>query len=319
MIIKTAGRITDHVYLIDTHQFGIPTLCACFIYWDGTDCVLMDVGTSDDVLNLLHNLKQLNIPLRAVRAIIPTHYHFDHMGGAYLLWREISKENPHFKIMVSQYTHEKLQNSAEHMRSAATTFGNFVGTMEAVPESAYSIVKQDSTLPFDLTTGASIQLVSTPGHSLDHSSPTVFMNQRSEFTFLGEAAGTLFHSTKLVSVSSTMPNFRWDTYYQSFSKLIQMDLSTVGFSHFGVITGRDDIRSYLIDHLEYMQHFRQRIVELFRENPSTRYIIENTNEFWANRIDFADPKSEVFQKLRLALTYGMMIDLGLRQVKYEHV
>jgi hypothetical protein len=221
--------------------------------------------------------------------------------------------------MVSQYTHDKLQNSADHMRSAATTFGKFVGIMEAVPESAYIIVNQDYSLPFDLTTGASIQLVSTPGHSLDHSSPTVFMNNRSEFTFLGEAAGTLFHSKKLVSVSSTMPNYRWETYNQSFGKLIQMDLSAVGFSHFGVITGKDDIHTYLTDHLEYMQHFRQRIVELFRENPSTRYIIENTNEFWADRIDFADPKSEVFQKLRLALTYGMMIDLGLRQVKYEHV
>ncbi len=35
---------------------------SCFTYWDGNNCLLMDVGTGDDVETLFKHLNQLGIP-----------------------------------------------------------------------------------------------------------------------------------------------------------------------------------------------------------------------------------------------------------------
>jgi glyoxylase-like metal-dependent hydrolase (beta-lactamase superfamily II) len=315
------GKIQENLYLVDTLQFGVSRITSSFIYWDGETCVLMDVGTSDNVANLFRVIKKLKIPLNHVKGMVLSHYHFDHGGGSLNFYRRMVKKNPDFKIMVPQDTHDKLQNAEQHLIAAETTFGDFIGSMRAVPEEAFDIVQKDVDLPIDFNDGSKLRLVSTSGHSLDHVSPSVIRNGEIKFTFLGEAAGTLFHGNKLVSLPTSMPNFRYDGYYKSFKKLQALNPECIGFCHFGAIIGRDDVQTFMNEHIEYMERFRNKIQKLYNENPSTRYILENTNEFWSERVDpwFSESKSSkaFFENLKLALTYGMMIDLGLRQVKYE--
>jgi glyoxylase-like metal-dependent hydrolase (beta-lactamase superfamily II) len=320
MIITKEGPILKNIYMIDCQQYGLFRMTSSFLYWDGDVCVVFDVGTSDNVMNLMLKLKKYQIPLTKVRAVITSHYHFDHGGGVLNLWRRISPKNLQFKIMVTQETHDFLQNAQEHTHAAETTFGDFVGTMNPVPEEAYEIVHQDINLPFQLQNEYSIKLISTPGHSKDHSSPTVYLKEKPVFCFTGEAAGTLFHSTQLVCLPTSMPNFQFELYMQNLEKIISMDIETIGFCHFGAIQGRQDISTFLMEHKRYMYAFRDKILKLYKENPTTRYVIENTSEFWKDRFDVVpDPKAKIFQNLQLALTYGLMISLGLRQSKYEKV
>jgi glyoxylase-like metal-dependent hydrolase (beta-lactamase superfamily II) len=317
-IVNKSGEIKPHIFLVDTMQLNQPRIAASFIFWDKYDCVLMDVGTSDNVANLLRMLRKFEIPLEKIRCIINTHYHFDHGGGSLALWRKLSQKNPQFKIWTPQLTHDYLQNAQDHLEGAHTTFGDFVGTMDPIPENGFKIISPNTLLPLDLQNGITFQLIPTPGHSADHVSPTIFQDGKVYFCFSGEGCGTLMHSTKLVSLATSMPpNFNYQQYMASVQKIYDLHSDCLGFCHMGAILGTADVESYILDHLQYMEAWRNRVRQLYQENPSTRYILDNTSEFWQDRVDFGDLQHPVFQNLRLALTYGLMIDLGFRQPKYE--
>jgi len=330
MIFIEEGMFLKNIYHIDTHQFGMRRITSCFLFWDGENCVLMDVGTSDNVNNLLNFLKKNQIPLKNVIGVVLTHYHFDHGGGSLNLWRKIVKKNPSFKIFVPQNTHDLLQNAEEHLKGAKTTFGDFVGTMNPVPEYAFQIIEKDEDLPFNLKENYKIRLISTPGHTNDHVCPVVIKDNKPQFIYSGEAAGTLFNSSKLISLPTSMPpGFDFNKYMKSLDKIIELKAISIGFCHFGAIIDEldsinktSDVETYLLEHKSYIQKFRQRIIELYNQNPSTRYIIENMEkEIWQDRVDpnFYNINSamDFFKRLQLAITYGMMIDLKFREPKYE--
>ena len=323
-IHSKTGKLFDNIYLVDTLQFGVHGIVSAFLYWDGETCLIMDVGTSDNVTTMMSTIRKFDIPFSKVVAIVNTHYHFDHGGGALRLWERMVKKNPEFKIMVPQDMHDKMQNATDHLIGARTTFGEFVGSMDPVDEKAYQIVQKDQVLPLNLKNGYAIRLLATPGHCTDHVCPTVFQNNRPHFMHLGEACGTLFHQSKLVSLPTSMPNFVYDEYVKSLSKIKANLPEWVGFCHFGAIHGTEDIQAFFKEHERYMSEFRAEILKAYQEEPTTKHVIEQTKRFWT--LDRFDPSlregnfGEGFLKrLQLALTYGMMVDMGLRQSKYEVV
>ncbi|MHA1819449.1 MAG: MBL fold metallo-hydrolase, partial [Promethearchaeota archaeon] len=324
VIFLEEGKFKENFYLNDTLQFGVHRITSSAIYWDGEVCLIIDVGTSDNVTHLIRTLHKFKIPYQKIRGVLLSHYHFDHGGGALNLWKRISRKNPDFRIIVPEDMKNKLQNAKEHLIGAKTTFGDFIGTMDPVSEEAYEIVKKDQELNLGLEDYKVIYL-STPGHCNDHCSP-MFVNKETnkcEFLFAGEAAGTLFHGSRLISLPTSMPsNFHYDLYMKSLEKIINAKPEAMGMGHFGIIVGLDDIMEFLKEHQQYMKNLRNRIIELYNENPSTRFIVEHIGkELWEDRVDPYYFKSKMgfnfFSNLRLALVYGMLIDLGFRKSKYE--
>ena len=77
-VVMEQGEFLENIFLIDTLYFGFKKGVTAFCYWDGESCLLMDVGTSDNVEATLNFLKEYKIPLSKVKGILGTHYHFDH-------------------------------------------------------------------------------------------------------------------------------------------------------------------------------------------------------------------------------------------------
>lgn len=139
--------------------------------------------------------------------------------------------------------------------------------------------------------------------------------------FAGEAMGTIYTGDRMLSTPTSMPpNFKYDDYMSSMEKLRIMSPELVGLCHFGILSG-DDINIVFDDHVEFMKNFRQSIIKAFNENSSTDYVMSETEYLWKDRIDsmFDGMKGSeaFFGNLRLALTYGVMVDLGFRGPKYE--
>ncbi|QEE15595.1 MBL fold metallo-hydrolase [Promethearchaeum syntrophicum] len=330
-IITESGKFSENLYLIDTEQFLNKRITTVFCYWDGKNCYLIDIGTSDNVQTILRFLKNNEIPLQKVKGLFLSHYHFDHGGGATKLWKTIHRKNNNstFKIITTRETKEKLQNAESHVMGAKTTFGNFVGEMKPIPvdleENAYEIISFDKDYELSSIEKITIRLLSTPGHSNDHCSPTIFRNGLPIFCFVGEASGCLYNGSELLSQPTSMPpNFQFEKYMNSLEKLINLNPEKLGLCHFGVISGKNDVKTYLNGHKKYMIDFRAAVIELYTKNQSTRYIIENLKEDFFNDEKFIDNyyrklnnHSNFLSNLRLALTYGMMISLGFRKPKYE--
>ena len=109
----------------------------------------------------------------------------------------------------------------------------------------------------------------TPGHTPDHQCPLFIKNNKIDFIFFGEAAGTLFHSTKLLSMPTSMPvYFKFQEYMKSLKKLQALTLSSAGFGHFGVIKGPKNVHKFLLDNETLMKEFRESIIQAYGENPS---------------------------------------------------
>ncbi len=330
-IITESGKFKENLYLIDTEQFLKKRVTTVFCYWDRKNCFIIDAGTSDNVQIILRFLKKNNIPLSNVKGLFLSHYHFDHGGGATKLWKQIHRKEKwsKFKIITTKGTKEKLQNAESHVIGAKTTFGEFVGEMEPIPaesvEDAYEIISFDEDYLLSSSKNVSLRLISTPGHSNDHCSPTIFQNGVPIFCFAGEASGCLYNGSKLLSQPTSMPpNFQFEKYMKNLDKLIALSPNSLGLCHFGVILGKDDVQTYLIGHKKYMVDFRDAVVDLHKKNQSTRFIIENLKEYFFNDEIFIDKYYQVLDNhtnflsnLRLALTYGMMISLGFRKPKYE--
>jgi glyoxylase-like metal-dependent hydrolase (beta-lactamase superfamily II) len=319
--IRKECRI-GNVYLIDTLQFDMKTITSVYCYSDGDKSLLMDIGTSDNIDTVLKSLVSMGVPLESLMGIVPSHYHFDHGGGSAELYSRMKGINKDFKIYTNSITKKNLQDSAGHIHGAKTTFGKFVGTMDKIPDEAFAIVELDAFLPVKFSNGERVKLLHTPGHTSDHCSPSVISGDRTVFTFAGEAMGTVYTSGRMLSTPTSMPpNFSYDDYISSMNKIKALNPEMIGFCHFGIISGAEDIDFVFNDHLRFMKEFRQGIIDAFNENPSTEYVLSKTLHLWKDRIDseFAEIKGNeaFFGNLRLALTYGVMVDLGFRKPKYE--
>ncbi len=320
-IIREECRI-GNLYIIDTGQFNLKTLTSVFCWYDGERALLMDAGTSDNTGLILDSLIRSGIPLSKLAGVVPSHYHFDHGGGSAELWRRMQEFNTSFRIYTTLLTKYKLLNSASHLRGAGTTFGKFVGTMEPVPDDAFVILEPDSWMPVEFRDGVRIKLLHTPGHTPDHCSPSVFIGDRCVFCYAAETLGTMYTMKEILTTPSSMPpNFNYRDYRISMERVMGVSPEMIGLCHFGVISGKDDIDRYFSDHLDFMEKLRDAITAAFREDNSTAHVMSSTAHLWEGRFDMdllnMEGSELFFRGLRLALTYGLMVDMGIREPKYE--
>jgi len=244
----------------------------------------------------------------------------------WLLYEKIKSFNPDVKILTNQMTKELLNNYNHHLTRAKRTFGNAIGEMRSIEEDAFEIISPTTDFTGDLKSfeifdsfqmnGSEIKMaiIKTPGHTPDHSCPLFIKDDKVDFIFLGEAAGTLFNSTRLVSTPTSMPvYFNFQDYMMTLQKLKKVTPSSAGLCHFGVIKGGANIQKFLLDNEALMNDFRKKVIQYYNENPRTKYVVDKILPMISKRTDFIGTEHPVLQNIILAVTYGMMMDLGYRK------
>lgn len=317
-IVTKSGAITKEIVLVDMFQYNFPKIASTFILKTSKSIIIFDVGTSKDIQSLLAFLNNNKLSLKKIRYIIPSHHHFDHFGGGWKLWGELKKFNPNIKVLTTPKIKKKLQKSDNHLIRVQRTFGNLIGVMEPLPEEAYELIDTEADILVPgLSNSQSFQLVETPGHSPDHLSPTLFENDYTKFVFNAESSGSLVNSTKLVTLPSCMPGFIFKEYIKSLQKIIEMKPQNIGFGHFGAVKNQENVAEILQEHHTFSFWFRDFVREKYVEgNSSTRYIVEEfVKAEFEKRVEKEFHKNEILLKTVVALVYGQLVDLGLKQPK----
>jgi glyoxylase-like metal-dependent hydrolase (beta-lactamase superfamily II) len=315
-IVHSSGHITDNIIHVDLEQYNSFEVCSAFLITSPDSHAILDCGTSNDVPTLLTYLtSEHQISLKKIKYLIPTHYHFDHFGGGWSLWNQIKEYNPDVKILTTSKTKKQLQDPELHMKRAYRTFGKMIGEMRSIPDEAFEIVNpnEEVLLP-GFTDTQSLSLVPSPGHCEDHVCPTLFDHQKTEFMFLGEAAGTRMHSQNLLTLGTSMPpEFNYATYIKSLEHLIELYPMNIGLGHFGVIKGTDNTLKLMKKNLEFTHRFRTYVKEKFEEKNETRWIVEQfiENEL-EGRVETSKTDMRFLTRIIVALVYGQLIDLGFR-------
>ena len=313
-IITASGKITDEIYHLDIEQYSMPRSCSIYFLVTPKLIIIMDVGTSDDINSILLFMKKNNLPFKKIKYLVPSHHHFDHFGGGWKLWEIISKSNPEIKILTTEKTKRLLQNPKDHMNRAKRTFGDFIGVMKPISDEAYEILETDEPIQIP-GLSKEFKLISTPGHTSDHVSPSIINDNKTEFIYLSECAGGLLHSQKLKTVPSSMPpEFDFKTYLKSLQKIIDLEPFNAGYAHAGVVRGQDKVIQVLTENQEYSRYFRDFVKMRFLERRETRYVVEQFIEHeLSERSDI--PLNSLYTNYVVAVVYGQLIDLGLRKPK----
>jgi glyoxylase-like metal-dependent hydrolase (beta-lactamase superfamily II) len=332
IITLKSGKVNEYLHHIDVRAYESTRILSVFIGEFDNVSVLLDCGSSLNIKTLLRYIKKNNIDLSSFKYLIPSHHHFDHNGGMWKLYEELKKYNPEIKIVTNSLTKILLNDYENHLNRGKSTYGNYVGEMKPIEESAFKLIepsvnfnsnpdKLDIIDKFSVN-GREIKLaiLKTPGHTPDHHSPLFIDHNSIDFIFLGEAAGTLYHDTKLLTMPTSMPiYYNHEDYMKSIKNLRQLTPLMAGYGHFGIVNGKNNVQNILSEHEAFMEKFKALIIKYYSESPKTKYVLGKVLPELLPRTDFSIDDNPIFINIVLAIVYGMMISLGFRSIPKEEM
>jgi len=326
LITLETGKINDYLYHLDVRGYGAPRMLSIFVGVFDKSSVIIDCGSSLEIKKLIRLIKKLKIELSSFKYLITTHHHFDHNGGLWQLYEILKKYNPDVKILTNQQTKGLLNNFGDHLSRAKRTYGNLTGTMKPIEDKAFKIIKPCTKFtpnPDDLDfidiftiNGSDVKLsiLKTLGHTPDHQCPLFIKNNKIDFIHFGEAVGTIYHSSELVTMPTSMPAFyNHASYMFTLENLKKLSPLKAGFGHFGVVNGQENVHKLLVEHESFMKRFRNKIITSYEEKPETRYVVERILPDLIPRTDLSIEDNPVFNGVALGIVYGMLMDLGYRK------
>lgn len=332
LITLNSGKINEYLHHIDAQTYKTNRMLSLFLGEFDDGSVLIDCGSSLDIERSLRYFKKNNIPLSTFKYLITTHHHFDHVGGLWKLYEEVKKYNPDVKILTNSITKELLNDYKLHLKRGKRTYGDLAGVMKPIEESAFQIIKpnidfktnfdnHDNDLIFHLNDSEVILVIYyTPGHTPDHQCPAFIKGGNLDFIHFGEAVGTIYHSSELVTMPTSMPIFyNNEKYMDTLNNLEKLTPLKAGFGHFGLVNGEKNIRKLFLEHKSFMKKFREKIRKYYKEKPETSYVLEKMTPFLYSRTDLSVEDNPVFSGISLAVVYGEMTSLGYREIPEEEL
>ena len=326
LITTNSGKIYEYLHHIDVKAYGKSRMLSVYLGEFDDGLILFDCGSSLDVKKILRYFNNNDIPLDSFRYLITSHHHFDHNGGMYLLYDKLKKYSPGIKILTNEMTMDLLNNYEDHLNRAKRTYGDLIGTMKMIEESAFKIM--EPSVNFDSNPNkleildifhknndeVKLGILHTPGHTPDHQSPFLIRKNKMEFIFWGEAVGTIYHASKLVTMPTSMPTyFNYNEFMETLANLKKLEPLKAGFGHFGVINGKENVKAILVEHEMFLRKFRAEIIDAYQEKPETKYVMKKLFPLLTPRTDLNIEGNSIFNGIALGIVYGMMMDLGYRK------
>lgn len=204
--------------LVPQSLTGFENFITSYVYRNGNNTFLIDIGPATTAPDLLLALKELGVT--QVDYIFLTHIHLDHAGAAGHLAQAFPKTPIicHPKGLKHLHQPQKLwQGSLAVLKDFAVAYG------EPQPVPAAQLMSADD---FEL---AGLDIIKTPGHATHHLS---FAS--ADCLFIGEAAGVFFNLGFGYLRPATPPRFAMDLALQSLELLEQREPRFTAFAHYGV-------------------------------------------------------------------------------------
>lgn len=231
-IVKSLGQNLYQLNLIDRDKLFCT---AAYVIKGEEKNVLIETGTSPVHDRLTQALEELEIGKGQLDAVIGTHIHLDHTGGAGLLLEKY----PEAKL----YVHEKGAIHLSHPERLIAgskevyqdKFDRFFSPVIAVPEANLVLVNESDEL--DLGGDRILKFFNAPGHALHHIGT---YDSVSQSIFTGDAAGLYYKGIEnkygqTICLPATTPTqFDPVAMVETLDRMLSFKPKQLCFTHFGV-------------------------------------------------------------------------------------
>lgn len=229
---KMAGDV--RIESIDLLHGGVPGAIASWVVEGPSGWVLIESGPASTGQILDEGLAKLGIDPASLSAVLLTHIHLDHSGGA---WRFAEREVP---VYVHPIGRPHLVDPTKLERSARRIFGDrfdaLWGPMHACSEEMVHSVAGGESIEAG---GLHFVAVETPGHAMHHHA---WHLQGSTSIFTGDAAAMRVPGTDWITIPMPPPEFDLGAWERTMDLLESGPWSRFYLTHGGVV---EDVAKHL--------------------------------------------------------------------------
>jgi glyoxylase-like metal-dependent hydrolase (beta-lactamase superfamily II) len=218
--------IDSETYLADVHMFHQEGFGAVYLIDDERKAII-ETGTSWDAGRISEAVRAFGLRGADIDALVVSHIHLDHAGGAGFLIREM----PQAKVYVHERGFKHLVDPTKLVTSAQEALGpeeaKLFGTMEPIlPERLVSVKDQDR---LDLGRHVLVFLDS-PGHAPHE---LTILDERNRGVYTGDAAGLYFPGDEVLMPIAPAPSFDLERNLETLRRLLALGPRALLFSHYG--------------------------------------------------------------------------------------
>ncbi len=212
-------------WFTDIRMFRQPEFGSVYLI-DEEKTALVETGTSNDVHAILAALKAFDRNPAEVDAVIVSHVHLDHAGGAGFLLESM----PNATVYVHERGAKHLADPAKLLASAASALQDVAddfGTMRPIPRERLVAVKEGDTLDLG---GRVLTFHDSPGHAPHE---LTIADGKNGCVYTGDACGLWFPRDTLLMPVTPAPAFDLQQNLAVFNRLLEAKPRALLFSHYG--------------------------------------------------------------------------------------
>lgn len=113
VILKRIMEICPHIYQIGGNSLSSSQDCCVYLVEGENESVLIDAGAGGSVQQLINNMTQSDINIDAIKYIIATHGHIDHIGGLREMQLQLQA-----RVVAHQLELPAIQEGLPHLTAA---------------------------------------------------------------------------------------------------------------------------------------------------------------------------------------------------------
>ncbi len=212
-------------FLTDIRMFQQDGFGAIYLIDDERKAIV-ETGTSHEVDRVLEAVRAFGLRPEDIDALIVSHVHLDHAGGAGFLLESM----PRAKVYVHERGYKHLVDPTRLVASAASALGpeaEYFGTMRPIP--ADRLVSAHDGLTLDLGKHE-LEFLDSPGHAPHE---LTVMDRRNRCVYTGDAAGLYFPGDEILMPVAPAPAFDLEKNLLTFERLLRLEPRALLFSHYG--------------------------------------------------------------------------------------
>lgn len=238
---------------VDLQVFDTRGIISSYILGQDGSYAIVDPGPRSTNPNLLSHLDDRGIPRDEVEALLATHIHIDHAGGA----GELMDDLPNADLYVHPIAVSHVKEPDFLWESTKKVLGSLAERYGEIRPAPHERVVSSQDGDSITLGGEEIEVVHTPGHATHH---VCYLADGELMT--GDAGGMVFSDEGNVVPTTPPPNFDLEAWKDSLDRCMALEPEKLNYSHFG--SGTDAV-SRLSRHRSQLETWTEVVEDGVRE------------------------------------------------------